>query len=71
MQVFQRFPYRVKDSLGREICGRCQQLLPSSAEAVELHFILHEIEEINRHLEWTRSFIERLMKAVADQTKFW
>jgi hypothetical protein len=71
MQVFQRFQYRVKDSLGRELCGRCQQLLPASEEAVELHLIMHQLEEINRHLEWMQTFIERLMKAVADQAKFW
>jgi hypothetical protein len=70
MLVLRRYPYRIKDHLGRELCGQCKQLLPASPEAVELHFILHQLESINEHLEWFKIFIERVVKTLAQQQQY-
>jgi hypothetical protein len=41
-----------RDALGRELCPKCNQIMPAASDAREIHLLRHVIDDLNQTLTW-------------------
>jgi hypothetical protein len=49
-----------RDALGRELCPRCNQIMPAASDARELHLIRHTLEDLIDTLAWIGRNLEHI-----------